>query len=132
MQRLHSTLIVTVHPGRSAAADFSQEICDAQKNPHNQQVGAEGQQWQRVQEAGVQPEVTQREQAAQILLDHALPCPNAAQSQQWKQEGVGKKVLRRGREKRKEKQKQRRGNKIGKELRTDEQINDDGKGTENN
>lgn len=66
----------------SAAAEFGQEIGHAEEDPHHQEVGAEGQQGQRVQEAGVQPEVTHRQQAAQVLLDHPLPRPNAAESRE--------------------------------------------------
>lgn len=66
--------------GRSAAAEFGQEIGHAEEDPHHQEVRAEGQQGQRVQEAGVQPEVTYRQQAAQVLLDHPLPRPNSAES----------------------------------------------------
>lgn len=66
--------------GRSAAAEFGQEIGHAEEDPHHQEVGAEGQQGQRVQEAGVQPEVTHRQQATEVLLDHPLPRPNAAES----------------------------------------------------
>lgn len=72
----------------SAAAEFGQEIGHAEEDPHHQEVGAEGQQGQRVQETGVQPEVTHRQQAAKVLLDHPLPCPNSAES--W--EGGRKKV----------------------------------------
>lgn len=64
--------------GRSAAAEFGQEIGHTEEDPHHQEVRAEGQQGQRVQEAGVQPEVTHWQQAAQVLLDHPLPRANAA------------------------------------------------------
>lgn len=66
--------------GHSAATEFGQEIGHAEEDPHHQEVWAEGQQGQRVQEAGVQPEVTHWQQAAQVLLDHPLPRPNAAES----------------------------------------------------
>lgn len=72
--------------GHSAATEFGQEIGHAEEDPHHQEVWAEGQQGQRVQEAGVQPEVTHWQQAAQVLLDHPLPRPNAAES--W-EVGVG-------------------------------------------
>lgn len=62
---------------RSAAAEFGEEIGHTEKDPHHHQVGAEGQQGQRVQEAGVQPEVPHRQQTAQVLLDHPLPRPNS-------------------------------------------------------
>lgn len=75
--------------GRSAAAELGQEIGDAEEDPHHQQVRAEGQKGQRVQEARVQPEVTHRQQAAQVLLDHPLPRPNAAESQEVGGRGGG-------------------------------------------
>lgn len=71
--------------GCSGAAEFGQEIGYAEEDPHHQEVGAECQQGQRVQEAGVQPEVTHGQQAAQVLLDHPLPCPNAAKSWAWEE-----------------------------------------------
>lgn len=64
---------------RSAAAQFGQEVGHAEEDPHHQEVGAEGQQGQGVHEAGVQPEVTHWQQAAQVLLDHPLPRANAAE-----------------------------------------------------
>lgn len=67
---------------RSAAAEFGEEIGHAEEDPDQQEVGAEGQQGQRVQQAGVQLEVAHRQQAAQVLLDHTLPRPNAAESQE--------------------------------------------------
>ena len=72
--------------GRSAAPELGQEVGHAEEDPHHQQVGAEGQQGQRVHEAGVQPEVTHRQQAAQVLLDHALPRTNAAEPRRWEEE----------------------------------------------
>lgn len=75
--------------GCSAAAEFGQEIGHAEEDPHRQEVGAESQQGQRVQEAGVQPEVTHRQQAAQVLLDHPLPRPNADQSRRRRIERSG-------------------------------------------
>lgn len=75
--------------GRSAAAELGQEIGDAEEDPHHQEVRAEGQKGQRVQEAWVQPEVTHRQQAAQVLLDHPLPRPNAAESQEVGGRGGG-------------------------------------------
>lgn len=71
--------------GCSGAAEFGQEIGHAEEDPHHQEVGAECQQGQRVQEAGVQPEVPHGQQAAQVLLDHPLPCPNAAKSWAWEE-----------------------------------------------
>lgn len=71
---------------RSAAAELGQEIGHAEEDPHHQEVRAEGQQGQRVQEAGVHPEVTHRQQAAQVLLDYSLPRPNAAESWGWEEE----------------------------------------------
>lgn len=79
----------SVAPGRgarSATAQFGQEVGHAEEDPHHQEVRAEGQQGQRVQEAGVQPEVTHRQQAAQVLLDHPLPRPNAAEAQEEEEE----------------------------------------------
>lgn len=64
----------------SAAAQLGQEVGHAEEDPHHQQVGAERQQGQRVQQAGVQPQVPHRQQAAQVLLDHPLPRPDAAGS----------------------------------------------------
>lgn len=75
--------------GRSAAAEFGEEIGHTEKDPHHQKVGAEGQQGERVQEAGVQPEVTHWQQAAQVLLDHPLPRTNAAESWVWGSKKVG-------------------------------------------
>lgn len=63
-----------------SAAEFSQEVRHAKKDPHHQEVWTESQQGQRVQKAGVQTEVTHWQQAAQVLLDHPLPRPNAARS----------------------------------------------------
>lgn len=65
--------------GHSAAAELGQEIGHTEEDPHHQEVGAEGQQGQRVKQAGVQPEVAHRQQATQVLLDHPLPRPNAAE-----------------------------------------------------
>lgn len=64
--------------GQSAAAELGQEVGQAEEDPHHQQVGAERQQRQRVQEAGVQPQVAHRQQAAQVLLDHPFPGPDAS------------------------------------------------------
>lgn len=73
---------VTSPPGKasrcSAAAQFGQEERHGEEDPHHQQAGAECQQGEGVQEAGVQAQVAHRQQAAQVLLDHALPCPDAA------------------------------------------------------
>lgn len=66
----------------SAAAEFGQEVGHAEEDPHHQEVGAEGQQGQRVQEARVQPEVSHRQQAAQVLLDHPLPRANSGGSRE--------------------------------------------------
>lgn len=63
----------------SAAAELGQEVGDAEEQPDDQQVGAEGQQGQGVQQAGVQPEITHRQQATQVLLGDPLPGPNAAE-----------------------------------------------------
>lgn len=70
----------------SAAAEFGQEVGHAEEDPHHQEVGAEGQQGQRVQEARVQPEVSHRQQAAQVLLDHPLPRANSAGSREGGEE----------------------------------------------
>lgn len=63
----------------SAAAEFGQEERHAEEDPHHQQAGAERQQGERVQEAGVQAQVAHRQQAAQVLLDHGLPGTDAAE-----------------------------------------------------
>lgn len=63
----------------SAAAELGQEVGDAEEQPDDQQVGAEGQQGQGVQQAGVQPEIPHRQQATQVLLGDPLPGPNAAE-----------------------------------------------------
>lgn len=72
--------------GRSAAAELGQEVGHAEEDPHHQEVGAEGQEGQRVQQAGVQPEVTHRQQPTQVLLDHPLPRTNAAGGRRGREE----------------------------------------------
>lgn len=42
----------------SAAAEFGQQVGYAEEHPDDEQVWAQGQKGQRVQQTGVQPEVT--------------------------------------------------------------------------
>lgn len=63
--------------GGSAAAEPGQQAGQAEQEPQQQQVGAEGQQGQRVQQAGLQPEVPHRQHTAQVLLEQPLPRPSA-------------------------------------------------------
>lgn len=95
---------------RSAAAQFGQEVGHAQEDPHHQEVRAERQQGQRVQEAGVQPEVPHRQQAAQVLLDHPLPRPNAAESQEVGARGGGVERQKKGGSKAEQEDKGQGGN----------------------
>lgn len=60
------------------AAQSGQEVCEAEAEPHQQQVRAEGQEGQRIQEARVQSDVSHRQQSAQVLLDNPFPGPHTA------------------------------------------------------
>lgn len=82
-------VLQSAESSRSAAAEFSQEVRQAEEDPHDQEVGAQGQQRQRVQEAGVQPQVAHRQQATQVLLDHPFSSPNAAKSPGLGRRGKG-------------------------------------------
>ena len=63
----------------SAVAEFGQEEGHAEEEPDEEQVGAEGQQREGVEQCRVQPEVPHGQHATQVLLGHPLPRPNAAE-----------------------------------------------------